>query len=89
MNLAGCPVADLKLLATLQSLTRVGLLRLPAVNLAPVAALPHLRELMLADIDEPVDLSPLARIHHRLRLELWNTSTVGTASPLVKIRRRP
>ncbi|MDQ4032815.1 MAG: hypothetical protein M3332_11305, partial [Actinomycetota bacterium] len=49
----------------------------PAVDLAPLATLPHLRELMLAGIDEPVDLSPLARTSHRLRVELWNTSTVG------------
>ena len=50
--------------------------------------LPHLRELMLLNIDEPVDLSPLAPTDHRLRVELWNTFTVGTADPLVKIRPR-
>ena len=59
----------------------------PAVDLAPLAMLPHLRELMLLNIDEPVDLSPLAPMDHRLRVELWNTFTVGTAGPLVKIRR--
>jgi len=32
-------------------------------------------------------LSPLARIRHRLWLKLWNTTTVGTAGSLVKIRR--
>ena len=89
INLADCPITELAPLATLQSLTRVWLRDFPTVDLAPLATLPHLRELRLAGIDEPVDLSPLARTHHRLRVELlWNTSTVGTAGPLVKIRRR-
>jgi hypothetical protein len=87
LTLSDCPVADLEPLATLQSLTEVWLLDLPAVNLAPLATLPHLRELHLTRIEEPVDLSPLTRTRHRLHVELWNTSTVGTAGPLVKIRR--
>jgi internalin A len=87
INLADCPITDLAPLATLQSLTRVWLRDFPAVDLAPLAMLPHLRELMLLNIDEPVDLSPLAPTDHRLRVELWNTFTVGTAGPLVKIRR--
>ena len=87
IELYDCPVTDLQPLATLQSLKRVWLRRLPSLNLAPLASLPHLRELMLTDIDEPVDLSALARTHHRLRVELRNTSPVGAAGPLVKIRR--
>jgi internalin A len=88
VNLADCPITDLAPLATLQSLTLVWLRDFSAVDLAPLATLPHLRELVLDGIDEPVDLSPLARTDHRLRVVLWkNTSTVGTAGPLVKIRR--
>ena len=87
INLVDCPIADLAPLATMQSLTRVWLRDFPAVDLAPLATLPHLRELMLLDINEPVDLSPLARTEHRLRVVLWNTSTVGTAGPPVRIRR--
>jgi len=88
INLANCPVTDLAPLATLRSLVRVWLRDFPAVDLAPLATLPHLRELRLTGIDEPVDLSPLARTHHRLWVGLSNTSTVGTAGPLVKIRQR-
>jgi len=88
IDLAGCPIAELAPLATMQSLTRVWLQDFPAVDLAPLATLPHLRELYLEEIEKPVDLSPLARTHHRLRVRLRNTSTVGTAGPLVKIRRR-
>jgi len=87
IHLADCPISDLAPLATLQSLTRVWLQDFPAVDLAPLATLPHLRELRLTGIDEPVDLSPLAPMDHRLRVGLWNTFTVGTAGPLVKIRR--
>jgi hypothetical protein len=87
INLADCPLTDLAPLATMQSLTRVWLRDFPAVDLAPLAALPHLRVLFLLEIEEPVDLSPLARTHHRLWVELRNTSTVGAAGPLVKIRR--
>ena len=87
INLADCPLTDLPPLATMQSLTRVWLRDFPAVDLAPLAALPHLRVLFLLEIEEPVDLSPLARTHHRLWVELRNTSTVGAAGPLVKIRR--
>ena len=64
---------------------------LPPVNATvptPLASLPHLRELRLMDINEPVDLSPLAQTDHRLRVELRNTPTVGEPGPLVKIRRR-
>ena len=86
VTLYDCPVTDLAPLATMRSLTRVWLREFPAVDLAPLAALPHLRELNLMGIEEPVDLSPLARIHHRLRVGLWNTSTVGAAGPMVKIR---
>lgn len=85
INLADCPITDLAPLATMQSLTRVWLRDFPAVELAPLATLPHLRELMLMEIAEPVDLAPLARIGHRLRVELRNTSTVGTAGSLVKM----
>ena len=88
INLADCPITDLTPLSTMQSLTRVWLRDFPAVDLEPLATLPHLRELNLMNVDEPVDLSPLARIDHRLRVELWSTSTMGNAGPLVKIRRR-
>jgi hypothetical protein len=87
VHLADCPITDLAPLATLRSLTRVWLRDCPAVDLAPLATLPHLRKLYLSNIEEPVDLAPLARTDHRLRVELRNTSTVGTASPLVKIQR--
>ncbi|MGH3566896.1 MAG: hypothetical protein ACRDRH_12860 [Pseudonocardia sp.] len=86
--LADCPVTDLAPLSTLQSLKRVVLRGFPAVDLAPISTLPHLRELNLQNIEEPVDLSPLARTPHRLQIELWNTPTVGTPGPLIKIRRR-
>lgn len=88
LELADCPITDWTPLSTLQSLTRVSLRRFPTVDLAPLAALPRLRKLHLADIEEPVDLSPLARIDHRLQVMPLNTSTVGTASSLVKVRRR-
>ncbi len=88
LDLEDCPITDLAPLGTLQSLTDVRLRELPGLNLAPLASLPHLRELMLMDITEPVDLSPLAQINHRLRVELWNTPTVGEPGPLVKVRRR-
>ena len=88
VDLADCPIADLAPLATLQFLTRVCLRDFPTMNLAPLATLPNLRDLELDGIDEPVDLSPFAQIHHRLRVKLWNTYTVGAAGPLVKIRRR-
>lgn len=58
------------------------------MDLVPLAALPHLRDLYLTGIEEPVDLSPLARVDHRLRVELRNTSVVGDPGPLVKIRKR-
>lgn len=86
-DLGSCPVTDLEPLATLQSLTKVRFERLSAVDLAPLATLPHLRELYLSDISEPVDLSPLAGIDHRLRLNLHDTATVGDPGSLVKIRK--
>ncbi len=73
---------------SLQSLKELLLRQLPGLNLAPLASLPQLRELTLIDINEPVDLSPLAQMDHRLRVELWNTPTVGEPGPLVKVRRR-
>ncbi len=88
LDLDDCPITDLEPLGMLQSLTRVLLRRLPGLNLAPLASLEHLRELTLIDINEPVDLSPLAQMDHRLRVELWNTPTVGEPGPLVKVRRR-
>lgn len=69
-------------------MTRVWLQRLPGLNLVPLASLPRLRELTLADMNEPVDLAPLAQTDHRLRVELQSTPTVGEAGFLVKIRRR-
>lgn len=60
---------------------------LPSLDLAPLASLPQLRELILMDMNEPVDLSPLAQTDHSLRVELWNTPAVGEPGPLVKIRR--
>ncbi|MGH3849493.1 MAG: hypothetical protein ACRDR6_15160 [Pseudonocardiaceae bacterium] len=86
-DLGSCPVADLEPLGTLQSLTQVWLRSLPALNVAPLAMLPHLRELYLIDMEEPVDLSPLARTDHRLRVHLHNTATMGNPGPLVKIRK--
>ena len=86
--LGDCSVTDLEPLGTLQSLTQVWLRLIPCLNLAPLAALPHLRELTLMDITEPVDLSPLAQTNHRLRVELWNTPTVGEPGPLVKLKVR-
>lgn len=88
LGLGDCPVTDLAPVGTLQSLTRVQLQRLPNLNLAPLASLPQLRELTLADMTEPVDLAPLAQTDHRLRVVLGNTSTVGDPGPLVKTRRR-
>lgn len=88
LSLNDCPVTNLESLSTLQSLTQVQLRRFPSLNLAPLASLPHLRDLTLADINEPVDLSPLAQTNHRLQLEVLNTPTVGEPGPLVKIRRR-
>ncbi|MGH3866411.1 MAG: NACHT domain-containing protein [Pseudonocardiaceae bacterium] len=85
--LDNCPVTDLEPLGTLQSLTEVRLRRIPSLNLAPLASLPHLRKLTLADINDPVDLSPLAQTSHRLQVELRNTPTVGDPGPLVKVRR--
>ncbi|MGH3801347.1 MAG: NACHT domain-containing protein, partial [Pseudonocardiaceae bacterium] len=87
LNLGDCPVTDLEPLRTLHSLTRVSLRQLPGLNLAPLASLPQLRELTLADMNEPIDLSPLAQTDHRLRVDLWNTPTVGEPGPLVKVRR--
>jgi hypothetical protein len=87
-SLDDCAVTNLEPLSTLQPLTQVQLRRLPSLNLAPLASLPHLRDLTLADINEPVDLSPLAQTDHRLRVEVRNTPTVGEPGPLVKIRRR-
>ncbi len=71
-----------------QSLKELELERLPAVDLTPLAAVRQLRELTLRDMNEPVDLSPLVQVDHRLRVELWNTPTVGEPGPLVKVRRR-
>jgi len=88
LDLDNCPITDLEPLGTLQSLTQVRLRRIPGLNLAPLASLPHLRELVLANMNEPVDLSPLAQTDHRLRVELRNTPTVGEPGPLVKVRRR-
>ncbi len=87
IRLTDCPLTDLTPLAMLQSLTRLWLRDFPAVDLSPLSAVPHLRELFLIRIEEPVDLSPLARTPHRLRVNLWNTSTVGTAGPLIKVKR--
>ncbi|MGH3887627.1 MAG: NACHT domain-containing protein [Pseudonocardiaceae bacterium] len=87
LNLDDCPITDLEPLGTVQSLERVLLRRLPDLNLAPLASLPRLRELMLVAMNEPVDLSPLAQMDHRLRVDLWNTPTVGEPGPLVKVRR--
>lgn len=88
LDLAACPVTNLEPLGTLQSLTRMFLRLIPGLNLAPLASLPHLRELTLMDINEPVDLSPLAQTDHRWRVELWNTPTVGQPGPLVKVNVR-
>jgi hypothetical protein len=88
LSLDDCLVTNLEPLSTLQSLTKVQLRRFPSLNLAPLASLPHLHDLTLADINEPVDLSPLAQTDHRLRLEVRNTPTVGEPGTLVKIRRR-
>ncbi len=88
LSLADCPITDLGPLGTLQSLTHVVLRRLSGVHLAPLVSLSQLRLLMLTDMNEPVDLSPLAQTDHRLRVELWNTPTVGEPGPLVKVRRR-
>ncbi|MGH3906320.1 MAG: hypothetical protein ACRDTE_19390 [Pseudonocardiaceae bacterium] len=86
-SLQSCPVTDLAPLGTLPSLEWVWLGRLSAVNLAPLAMLPKLRELHLENMEGPVDLSPLARTVHRLRVHLRNTATVGDPGPLVKIRK--
>jgi len=88
LTLAGCSITDLEPLGTSQSLKMLEFQDLTAVNLAPLATLPDLRDLFLFDIEEPVDLSPLAHIYRRLRVELVRTSTVGTAGPRIKIRRR-
>ncbi len=88
LDLNDCPVTDLEPLRTLQSLRSVSLRRLPGLNLAPLASLPHLSELKLTDMNESIDLSPLAQTGHSLRVEPRNTSTVGEPGPLVKIRRR-
>ena len=87
INLNNCPVANLEPLAMLQPLKTLRLQRMPALNLAPLSSLPQLRELTLTDMNEPVDLSPFAQTDHRLRVELWNTPTVGEPGPLVKVRR--
>ena len=83
-----CPVTDLEPLGTLPSLTKVWLRRLWRLNLAPLVSLPQLRELKLVNMNDFVDLSPLAQVGHRLRVEVWNTPTVGEPGPLVKVRRR-
>jgi Leucine-rich repeat (LRR) protein len=88
LHLTDCPIIDLEPLGTLRSLTEVSLRELPGLNLAPLASLPRLRELTLMAMNEPVNLSPLAHVHHRLRVELWNTPTVGDPGPLVKVRQR-
>jgi energy-coupling factor transporter ATP-binding protein EcfA2 len=87
IDLNDCPVTDLGPLAMLLSLETLRLERMHAVNVAPLAMLPRLKELRLTDIDEPVDLSQLARTYHRLRVELRNTSAVGTSDQLIKVRR--
>jgi hypothetical protein len=61
--------------------------KFPALNLAPLVRLPHLQELFLLDIDEPVDVSSFVRLSHRLRVHLRDTATVGNSGPLVKIRK--
>ncbi|MGH3984287.1 MAG: hypothetical protein ACRDST_16790 [Pseudonocardiaceae bacterium] len=88
LDLADCTITDLAPLGTLQSLKELRLQQFPGLNLAPLASLPQLRELYLTDINEPVDLSPLTQTGHRLRVELWNTPTVGEPGSLVKVRRR-
>jgi NACHT domain len=88
LDLGDCPITDLAPLGTLQSLIDVRLRRIPNLNLAPLASLPQLRELALIGMNEPVDLSPLAQADHRMRVELWNTPTVGDPGPLVKTRVR-
>jgi hypothetical protein len=87
INLAKCPATSLEPLTTVQSLEEVRLQRFPALDLSPLARLRHLQKLFLRNIDEPVDLSSLAQIDHRIQIGLHNTSTVGTAGPLVKIQR--
>ncbi|HEX2297300.1 MAG TPA: hypothetical protein VHH34_02075 [Pseudonocardiaceae bacterium] len=87
VDLDSCPVTNLEPLATLQSLTKVQFERLSAVDLTPLATLPHLRDLHLIDMAEPIDLSALAGINHRLRLHLHDTATAGDPGSLVKIRK--
>jgi hypothetical protein len=86
-DLASCPVTDLEPLGTLQSLAVAVLQNLPAVTLAPLNTLPHLQELCLLNVEEPIDLSPLAQTDHRLQVRLRGTATVGDPGPLVKIRK--
>jgi len=86
-TLCSCPVLDLEPLVTVLSLEWVWLGDLSAVNLAPLAMLPKLRDLHLMEMREPIDLSPLAQIDHRLRVYLRDTATVGDPGPLVKIRK--
>jgi hypothetical protein len=59
---------------------------LAAVNVTPLATLPHLQELHLRDMEKPVDLSTLTRIDHRLQVHLQNTETGGDPGSLVKIK---
>lgn len=84
-ELGSCPVANLAPLATLQSLKRACLQRMPAVNLTPLVMLRC--DLYLMFMEEPVDLSLLARTDHRLRVHVRNTATVGDPGHLVKIRK--
>jgi hypothetical protein len=86
-NLVSCPVTDLDPVGALRSLNEVGLGHLTTVNLAPLATLPHLQNLHLWAIEEPVDLSPLALTHHRLRVRLSNTDIMGDPGPLATIRK--
>ena len=86
-HLESCPVTNLDPLGTLRSLNRVWLQQLSTISLAPLATLPHLQELDIFDMEEPVDLSPLALTDHRLRVRLLDTEIIGDPGPLVTIRK--
>ncbi|HEY2764689.1 MAG TPA: hypothetical protein VGJ13_11865, partial [Pseudonocardiaceae bacterium] len=73
LNLYDCQIIDLEPWGAMPSLAHVTLRQFPSLTLGPLALLPHLRDLTLTDMDEPVDLYPLAQVDHRLRVELENT----------------
>lgn len=88
LDLNDRPITDLAPLGALPYLATVWLRWLPGLDLAPLASLSHLHDLKLVNMKEPIDLSPLAQTGHRLRVELWDTPTVGEPGPLVQVRRR-